>query len=491
MKSFFIYLWILGGVVLYSACEDFLSELPAKGANQPVKDIEQLIGLLNDPKVREFDAAGAFMTDDTEFPTALYDAAYTYFSEAETFYYYTFDTDKIALSLSDPLWQPLYETIYNANLILENIDKVNGDSREKEQVKAEAHFLRAYSYWRLTNQYCLPYCEKNLKEPGLPLRKTTDMEESLGRATLEETYRFIDEDLLEALKVNMVTTDQSWRVSQATIQAFLSRYYLFRGEYEKAVTAATAALANAGTVKLKDYNTLGSVPMIPGVVEFPEMALYSENMTISWPEFFYARTSANMKLWYVPSSSLIACYDDKENDLRYKLLFSYGSSFFALGNMVGLGYNFFYMVTPQIPSGVTIQEVMLNKAEALLRQANPDKAEALELLDELRRHRFATTAGDVSVKAATNEEALRFVLSERRRELPFTHRWFDIRRFAVNETVWDDVKVERSFYGIVNGAIDKSRTEIYTLPVGSRRYALPINENDISASRGVIQQNTY
>ena len=83
------------------------------------------------------------------------------------------------------------------------------------------------------------------------------------------------------------------------------------------------------------------------------------------------------------------------------------------------------------------------------------------------------------------------MLEERRRELPFTHRWFDIRRFSVNEIEWDDVEITRSFYEIVDGAVNKSRKATYILPAGSRRYAMPINENDISASHGTIKQNEF
>ena len=495
MKSIFTYLCLLGGALFCNSCEDYLSELPAKGANQPVKNIDQLIGLLNNPKVHEFDATGSFMTDDTGLTPEFYDEAYTYFSDTEPFYYYTFDTDKLASLASDALWTSLYASIYDANLILENVDEVEGTPDIKEQIKAEAHFLRAYSYWRLANQYCLPYCEKNLSEQGLPLRKTTYMEEAISRTSLEETYRFIDKDLTEALKIKITTTDQPWRASLPTIQAFLSRYYLFRGEYEKAVSAATEALKNSGRVQLKDYNTISAgMSFIPGFLEFPEMGNYSENQVVMWQEFFYAKTSLNTKFWYVPSDELIACYDPV-NDLRRRKLFTYNSMLLLpeTANGIFLGYNFFYWLTPQIPSGVTIQEVMLNKAEALLRQANPDKSEALELLYDLRRKRYDATSGDnvIRVEAATNDEALRKVLEERRRELPFTHRWFDIRRFSVNEIEWDDVEITRSFYEIVDGAVYKSRKATYTLPAGSRRYAMPINENDISASHGTIKQNEF
>ena len=168
MKSIFTYLCLLGGALFCNSCEDYLSELPSKGANQPVTHIDHLIGLLNNPNVRELDATGSFLTDDTGFTTEFYDEAYTFFSNSEPFYYYTFETDKLASQAMDPLWTSLYATIYNANLILENANEVEGDPDTKEQIKAEGHFLRAYSYWRLANQYCLPYCEANLNEPGLP-----------------------------------------------------------------------------------------------------------------------------------------------------------------------------------------------------------------------------------------------------------------------------------------------------------------------------------
>ena len=495
MKSIFTYLCLLGGALFCNSCEDYLSELPSKGANQPVTHIDQLIGLLNNPNVRELDATGSFLTDDTGFTTEFYDEAYTFFSNSEPVYYYTFETDKLASQAMDPLWTSLYATIYNANLILENANEVEGDPDTKEQIKAEGHFLRAYSYWRLANQYCLPYCEANLNEPGLPLRKTTNMEESLVRSSLEETYRFIDEDLTEALKIKVTTTDQPWRVSQPTIQAFLSRYYLFRGEYEKAVSAADEALKNAGRVQLKDYNSISAgMSFIPGFLEFPEMGNFTENQVVMWQEFFYAKTSGNIQSWYVPSEELLAHYDPT-NDLRRRKLFTYNSMLLLpeTANGIFLGYNFFYWITPQIPSGVTIQEVMLNKAEALLRQTNPAKDEALELLYDLRKHRYDATAEEeiTRVEAATNDEALKKVLEERRRELPFTHRWFDIRRFAVNETAWDDVEITHSFYAITDGAVDRSQVKTYTLPVGSRRYAMPINENDISASNGTIKQNEF
>ncbi len=84
------------------------------------------------------------------------------------------------------------------------------------------------------------------------------------------------------------------------------------------------------------------------------------------------------------------------------------------------------------------------------------------------------------------------MLEERRRELPFGFRWWDIRRLSVNETTADDITVTRSFHPIGdNGAPDRTQTATFSLPVGSRRYALPINATEIALSQGRIGQNTY
>lgn len=142
-------------------------------------------------------------------------------------------------------------------------------------------------------------------------------------------------------------------------------------------------------------------------------------------------------------------------------------------------------------SGITLPEVMLNRAEALLRQANPDVAGAMALVNELRDYRFDASYEDIHLLAADKATALRHVLEERRRELPFTYRWYDIRRFSVNEDPSDDVTVSRTFYKVTENTVDPSSVEVSTLAPGSRRYAAPLNKANIVNSGGDIVQNTY
>lgn len=467
------------------SCEKFLSEVPTKATNQPIETLAQLRGLLDDPGLYSLtNHPMLFGTDDLYIIPEHYDANPNMFP-MEVLYHYTYKTTEVAALLEDLVWTPAYEKIYVANLIFDYLDKVDGTPAEKALVKADAHFLRAYYYWILADTYALPYCEANLGEPGPARRLTSDMEESVPRMTVGETYELILSDLTEALKIEVVQPANHWRSSKATVNALLSRVYLHMGRYEEAAEAATFAITNAGAkTHLIDYSTIMSLG--PGFFDFPETAFqYTEKMVVEWGEFFYAQIGLSRGLMPV-SPSLLAMYDT-QNDLRYLKFIKDGTMY---GLMTAKIYAMF-MGGVGIPSGPSLPEIMLNKAEALLRQTSPDIPGALAVVNQLRAKRFVPGYDGVDLPSGTRDEVLRAVLDERRRELPLTHRWSDIRRFAVNETAWDDVAVEREFYKLANGAVDKSGTETYSLPAGSRRYAAPINTIEIEAAKGQIEQNKY
>lgn len=200
---------------------------------------------------------------------------------------------------------------------------MTGDELRKQRVKADAYFIRAYAYWVLANYYCAPYSAANLNSLGLPLKKTVDYTESLKRATLKETYDFILADIAEAQKVANDEVDpmRAWRVSKKAIAAFMSRIYLFTGEYDKSMEQANVALTST-VAKLVDYKTLK-----PGIsksytspvakLNYVELNDWAASKYLYWSEFYYTRYVATRSQWYLPSTALLALYDT-QNDLRYK-----------------------------------------------------------------------------------------------------------------------------------------------------------------------------
>lgn len=483
-----------GGMLLLlslTSCKKYLGEEPKKQTS--IQNLNQLEALLNNPVTRESNTSAAYSTDDCEIPADLYKNNVSRFT-IDYMYYYTFETEIITGLAADGLWADEYSKIFKANLVLANVDEVTGDPAAKAITKADAHFLRAYSYWVLANNYCQPYQPGvNDKEQGLPLKKTTLYEESLVRATLKETYDFILADIAEAQKtaIDDVQDKLRWRLSKKAISAFLSRYYLFLGDYDKCLEHTNDALGSTNA-KLVDFKTIlagnsNSYTNPVAKLEYSELNDWGTSKYYYWKEQYYTRYAYVATQWFLPSSSLIALYD-QTNDLRYKWF------------MIPNGGRRFSVVTPpayrytmfddgrSLVAGPTVAEMLLNKAEALIRKSEGNIVAALEAVNMLREKRLTNIDPLVATTAA---DALKKILEERRREIPFAMRWYDIRRFSVNTDPSDDVTVTRNFFQVNLGAIDVNTPKTYTLPVGSRRYAVPINGVEIAASKDQIEQNKY
>ena len=91
-------------------------------------------------------------------------------------------------------WQAAYAGINRANAVIGRVPGIeNMDATRREQVVAEAKFLRALHYYWLAGMF-----------GGVPLKldeTTTISDEGLSRATVEETYAQIETDLTEAAAV--------------------------------------------------------------------------------------------------------------------------------------------------------------------------------------------------------------------------------------------------------------------------------------------------
>lgn len=495
--------WILGCFAcLLASCNDYLSSDPSKGTNEPLKSVEQLEGLLANAETFMYETSPTlnFSTDDFGATMDVVANNPSGFSYSPVLIYFTWGVENLANydSYSNQCWSDQYSKIFVANLIIDQIDNVAGLTKTTRQnYLSEAYFIRALSYWWLVNHYSLPYAEENLEEPGVPLKQTNSYEESLDRRTIADVYALIESDLEKAMKTEVKTVNERWRVSLPAVEAFLSRYYLFTGDYAKVIEHADNALKEKG-VTLHDYNTMSTVTDNvwgnDGQVEvnYPDIYFYAPSEYAKYEEFYYTRflqTWNNPK--FFPSEELLGLYD-QENDLRFVYLMVKNG---AVANQITTtdgNYQYLMFKTSTrynlLPIGPSIAEVVLNKAEAQARQG--DHMGAMTTLDLLREKRIRA-GEDYHLTASNKDEAILKVLEERRRELPFVMRWFDIRRFAYNETTIDDVALEMDFFTVENQQANVNEMKHYSLPVKSRRYAVPINQDEINNSRGQIVQNQY
>lgn len=504
---------IILALTSFASCKKYLEEPNRVQAS--ITTVVQLQALLDNVTGTSPDWSSQFAanyaamnaTDDVEINLTAY-AATPALVDLTSAFYYTFDPDKlIQTSASDAVWSNAFQRILTANVILSNAETVSGSEEAKNMVKANAYFNRAYAYWVLVNQYCQPYHSSTLQTPGLPLRKTTSYTESLKRATLKETYDFILSDVSQAQAL-VTYADVNplfrWRVSKTAIEGFLSRYYLFTGDYTAAITHANLALATSNA-QLVDFNTIGTAtnPTIyrpagangPSyTVAYSALSQWTNTQYLAWSEFLYTSFTAGLNAGrnsFNASPALLASYGPNETervkDLRYKHFMPENSGFAAQWNIPGLN-SFKQFGLNLIPTGPTVAEVMLNKAEAAARLG--DFSTSATLVRDLRAKRYVTGYPNLDLGFNAGN-ALSLVLQERRREMPFAFRWYDIRRFAYNETPSDDVIVTHNFYNVTLSAVDRSAPKTYTLPLKSTRYMIQIPNNEIIQSQGQIQQNNY
>lgn len=509
MKTFRYIISFLATILFLVSCTEFLEENPSKTTSVVPNTVEHLESLLNNYGnfASEPSFEIAFGSDDYGLNKDFYDAANSIYQVTHA-QFATWDTEYLA-NYNRPYWPSEWKKIFTANLILENIGKVSGEESKKQQIKAEAHFVRLYSYFKLAEVYCLPYTDANKSEMGLPIKQSTSFEESMERRSLEETYDFMKSDLEKALELtrdfeSFQGKKKIWRASSLAVKAFAARFYLALHDYEKAQSYAEDALS--GYSFLRNYNTDMYFSDLPSEVtifnpdpqnvelDYP----YTHDLQtiptdkFEWGESYYYRFLNNGFWAYWPSQELLGLYDH-DYDLRYKyhIVENYSYDRGAINPPYSYpGYIFFFK--SDILSGPSVPEMILIKAECQIR--NGQWTDGLSSVNTLREMRMDANAPSsiINLNATSPEDALTKVLEERRREMPFISRWYDVRRYNNNDNPADDVVMSKTFYPFNASAILGNEAPItYKLEKNSRKFARPIPETDITASGDQLKQNEY
>lgn len=128
------------------------------------------------------------------------------------------------------IWRFLWKSISLSNKVIEEAPGVPIDQSIKDQYTGEAKALRSLVYYYLVNWF-----------GGVPIiTSTTDTRTSIPRNSVEETYTFIENDLLEAIELMipkselMETTNEYGRVTKGGAQALLAKVYLQQKKYQEA-----------------------------------------------------------------------------------------------------------------------------------------------------------------------------------------------------------------------------------------------------------------
>ena len=495
---------LLAILLVFTSCDDYLNEPPSKSDSIDPQTTADLEFLLNSYSSNQSEKNKDFIncSDDYGLIKDIYDDNNAVYNITPA-QYATWDVEYLPVTEDRGYFSSEWPKVFSANFILHKLPDVSGTEAEKAALKQEAHFLRAYSYVNMVNTYCLPYAAENMDEMGLPIKNSTSFDVSYERASLQATWDFIIADLEEALKLDreleLVSAGyRSWRASTASVNAFAARVYLIMGNYAKAQSHAQKALDEHD--ELVDYNTEMSYDPITEdytdedgntyTVQYPitRAGQGATDLRMEWKELYYFRFMENDWWWYIPSQELLDAYD-QTNDLRYKYHMVEHYSFNrGLTKFDYPGYMFFF---DAIPSGPTVAEMLLVKAECQARLGQWN--DGITTANRLRVVRMDNTADPsvINLSATDQDDAIAKILEERRRELPYTQRFSDVRRFNYNNYPADDVVITREFYPVSSVIESSQPVTTHVLDKKSRKYARPLPQQDINLTLGAMKQNTY
>ncbi|MGK9124575.1 RagB/SusD family nutrient uptake outer membrane protein [Olivibacter sp. SA151] len=309
-------------------------------------------------------------------------------------------------------WEASYRAIFDTNIVLENVDTVDGgglSEDDRKRIKGEALFIRSWYFYHLLQVFAKPYHNTTLQEPGIPLRTTANINVVSNRATIEECYNTVLHDLNDAFMLLSDKASSPLRPSRAAVAALLSRCYLQMEDFGMALEYADICLNIISD--LIDYNELDTVqtgqfqPLNREVIFHAKMitssGVFSNNL-MRVDEYLYS-TYGN-------------------DDLRKSI-------FYKTNTDGALGFHGDYggSVSTSSFSGIATDELYLTRAECYIREGNV--AAGLADINHLLSHRYR--AGSyIEVANISANNALQLVLLERRKELAFRGgiRWPDLRR---------------------------------------------------------------
>lgn len=374
------------------------------------------------------------------------------------------------------LYADAYKLIRRSNFIIEKSNNLdNGDF--KNDILGQAYVARALAHFDLVRTYApIPTQSADANTAlGVAYVKTVDLNQLPSRNTVGEVYDEVIKDLTTA-KSLISNTNSNSRFNKNSVNALLSRVYLYMGKYQESIDAANQVVGNV--CSMTNFQNLWIDESQDGIL-LQFLIRIEDNRAIGTE---YSQTNGNTKAVrseYVVSYDFYQLFSD--TDVRK-------SSYISTSRFGGTVYNHvakYFGKKDQVNNIVNAKilrmaEVMLNKAEAYTKLPTPNDAAALAALDAVRSQRYTGfTSGGETGLALKNAIAL-----ERRLEFAFeTHRFYDLKR--------NNLSINRSeTYGDASDG-SGAPAPFTVLEAGSHKFSLPIPLNAINANPNLVQNPGY
>lgn len=481
MKTIYRNLIILfvGGLffMLASCKKDFL-EIEPKGflVAKFTKDYEQIMNAVD---INQMFTASGYLGDEVAMQQRYFDAVGRRLQGLFRYEDRVYQPNELPDEITDELSYINRTYLFN-KVINEVMDSEDGTEAQKKALQAEAKVGRAVAHLLFLNDFSLPYDAATASSTlGVPLLTEKDVNQRVFvRATLQESYDFVIQDLQEALPYLTVLTHRR-KFSKATAEFYLGRTYLHMGRFDEArkhIDNVFLELEKANIpMALYDYTQV----LAPG-------GEWGVDMDFGFGPSNKPFAAVNTELIYdVPASTL------KFNAANAVVLSPQTADLFGATDFRILLYSdtelFGSFVFPagmrRYPSilsnvGPTLPDLYLMRAE-LKARAN-DLAGASTDVEVLRKKRM-TDEIEVPAAIRSNQKSLvKFIMDERIREFALTGlRWLDMRRLSVDPLYADLLTYKHELY-------DDDGNVVKTYTLRPERFALKFGERMISEHQGLV-----
>lgn len=456
MKRYFLNIFVGLGLVLFSSsCNNYLNPIPQQNLSDTIvfSDINGLNAAVNgcyNAITTGSNVGFSTMIGDFTTRNVNFNGSFT-----------TLQDIRDGINLADNattsgMWQNLYFIINACNNVIVNGANISGVTTQI----AEARFVRAYAYFELWKNWGLNAIDVPAagsdNSPCVPLVTQPfvsfdPVANRPARSTNIQIYNFIVSEL-EACKASLpgiTNTASRQRANSVAANALLARAYLYKGDLTNALNRTQDVLT-----------ALGGNPSLPALVTPPAAVLSvalinwknTFNSAVANSEALFYPTSDNIAnagvnaalgSFYMPSSlagrgdfNLTGLGTTIQNvytaaDLRFtRVVIQTSGGAPPATNFAGNPFKFTDSQT--LSDGAPIlrlAEVLLTRAEALVRQNNTVDPNAVTLLNQVRTRAITGYVPVTPASFANANALLTAILQERRLELAFEgHFRYDILR---------------------------------------------------------------
>lgn len=216
---------VLISLSIMSCKKDFLEKKPASNLNVPTTLADMRLLLDNTSDLNRSPAIGEESADDYYMSEDEWQNQYS--PSDANLYIWAKEIWAGRTNVAD--WNIPYQQVLYANVVLEQLSKIrinSSNEAEYNNIKGSALFLRAWSFFDITQIFTVPYDSNTYRtDLGIPLKLSADINVPTTRSSLKETYDRILGDAIQAkaLLNNLTSPKNNNRPSKASAYAFLSR----------------------------------------------------------------------------------------------------------------------------------------------------------------------------------------------------------------------------------------------------------------------------